>query len=64
MCELNNIDDAVKFIETYDENSRAASFQRFEIRVRYNNGNEIEGKFNDKVSAIDFLRVCQPVPLG
>lgn len=29
---------------------------RYEVGVRYNNGDEIRGQFGDKVTAIAFLR--------
>lgn len=59
---LDTVDEAVRFIETYDEASRGHAFQRYEIRVVYNNGNQIDASFNDKVSAIEFLRIFQPIP--
>jgi hypothetical protein len=60
--EMATIDDAIQFIESYDAASGVAKkVERFEIQVRYNNGNLIEGKFKDKAGAIEFLRSYQPV---
>jgi hypothetical protein len=35
--------------------------ERYEIEVRYNNGDVVRGQFKDKSTAIDFLRGYQPV---
>jgi hypothetical protein len=53
--------DAITAIEKYDATRGSKAFDRFEIEVRYNNGNEISGKFKDKESAIEFLRLYQPL---
>lgn len=54
--ELTSVDSAIEMIQSYDEKTSAPdSFRRYEILIRFNNGNEINGKFNDKKAAIDFL---------
>lgn len=60
LTELKTIADAIKFIEKYDEKATEKPIERYEIQIRYNNGNLIEGKFKDKESAIEFLRMYQP----
>lgn len=55
MYELASIDDAMTLLESYEEASTPSRFERYEIQIRFNNGNEIVGKFNDKTSSIDFL---------
>jgi hypothetical protein len=60
--ELTTIEDAVELIERYSGDGLSKPLQRFEIEVRYNNGNLITGKFGDKSSAIEFLRGFQPTP--
>lgn len=60
MYEAKTIDEAVAVLEAYDEARAPARFERYEIHIRFNNGNEIIGKFNDKPGAIDFLRTYQP----
>ncbi len=55
MYELASIDDAMTLLESYEEASTPSRFERYEIQIRFNNGNEIVGKFNDKASSIDFL---------
>ena len=60
VSKASSIDEAVALLEAYDEALAPSSFERYEIHIRFNNGNEIVGKFNDKTSAIDFLRMHQP----
>jgi hypothetical protein len=59
--DLNTIEEAIRFVENYAEGVKVEPFVRYEIQVRYNNGNLVEGTFRDKKSAIDFLRTYQPV---
>lgn len=63
-AELTTVDDAIKFIKKYSETASDLQIERYEIQVRYNNGNIIEGKFKDKPSAIEFLLAYQPVPVA
>lgn len=58
--EVRTIIDAVSLIESYDEGARVSKFERYEIQIRFSNENEITGRFNDKPSAIEFLRIYQP----
>ena len=51
---------AVRLLEEYHE-AADGGLERYEIRVYYNNGDLIEGKFKDKASAIAFLRAHNPV---
>ena len=53
------IDDAVQFIVRYDESLPIAGFQRYELGVRYSNGDEVRCSFREKTTAIDFLRAAQ-----
>ncbi len=59
--EVESIDDAIQFIEGYLTKGRAVSVCRYEIEVRYNNGDSIHGRFQDKASAVDFLKTYQPM---
>lgn len=59
--ELKTVDEAISFIKKYGEKASDKPVERYEIQVRYNNGNIVEGKFKDKDSAIEFLRAYQPV---
>lgn len=33
----------------------------YEIQILFTNGNEVTARFNDKTSAIEFLRTYQPI---
>jgi hypothetical protein len=62
--ELPTVDDAIKFIERYEEITSKLPIQRYEIRIRYNNGDSVEATFRDKGDAVTFLRTYQPVPVA
>lgn len=49
-------DEAIAFIEAFDESKPCKPFTRYEVGVRYGNGDEIRGQFKDKATAIAFLR--------
>jgi hypothetical protein len=59
--ELKTIDDALEYITSFDETLASEHFERYEIEVAYNNGNVTRGRFNDKPSAIEFLKSYQPI---
>lgn len=61
--ELKTIEEAIRFVEGFDEATAVASFTRYEIQVRYNNGNRVDGTFRDKESAVEFLRNYQASPV-
>ena len=61
MYAVASIDEAVALLEAYEEACAPSRFERYEIHIRFNNGNEIVGKFNDKSSAVEFLQTYQPV---
>lgn len=48
--------EAIAFIESFDESKPDTSFTRYEVGVRYSDGDEIRGQFKDKTTAIAFLR--------
>lgn len=53
--ELNSIEDAVRYVERYDEKTPSRKFVRYELNVRYTNGDEVRGTFQEKRKAIAFL---------
>lgn len=55
-AELASIEQAIAFIENYDQGAGPISFVRYEVEVRFSNGDRITGEFADKDSAIRFLR--------
>lgn len=54
--QLRTAIKAIAFIESLDEQEPGDPFTRFEVGVRYNNGNEIRGQFSGKVEAVAFLK--------
>ncbi len=53
---LPNVVEAIAFIESFDETKPCEPFTRYEVGVRFSNGDEIRGQFKDKADAIAFLR--------
>jgi len=53
---LGSVAEAIAFVESFDESQPNTPFTRYEVGVRYSNGDEVRGQFQDKVAAIDFLR--------
>ena len=54
---FESIYDAVDYITSHDPSLPAAEFVKYELDVRYSNGDEIRGIFHDKRKAIEFLRL-------
>lgn len=55
--ELPSVDEAIRFINGYDEVSSGIPVSKYEIQIRYTNGDRIEAYFEDKKAAVDFLRM-------
>jgi hypothetical protein len=54
--KTNNIDQATQYLQSYPENQPSQSSAcKYEICLKYNNGDQINGSFQDKDSAIRFL---------
>ena len=53
---FDSIEEAVLFVSEHDESVSASGFVRYELNVRYSNGDEIRGAFCQKEGCIDFLR--------
>lgn len=51
-----DVDEVVAFIEASDESKSGGPFARYEVGVRYSNGDEVRGQFTDKATAVAFLR--------
>jgi|SRR5690348_2156194 len=59
--DLETIADAILFIQSYKEPAKALPIVRYEILVRYNNGDSIEANYEVKKDAIEFLQSYLPV---
>lgn len=53
---LQDVAEAIAFIESFDESKAERPFTRYEVGIRYSNGDEVRGQFNDKSTAVAFLR--------
>lgn len=56
ICELKTVSEAIEFIKGYDESLPVDGFVRYEVNVRYSNGDHITGQFENKQESIHFLR--------
>ena len=52
---FDSIQDAVSYISNHDPSTASSEFVKYELNVRYSNGDEIRGTFHDKQTAIEFL---------
>ena len=59
--EFRTASEALSYVSDYDESHTCDDgFERYEIVVRFTNGDEIEGSFANKDSAGDFLALLAP----
>lgn len=61
--DWKSIEEAINFIEGYNEKGVANPISRYEVQIHYSNGDKIEAQFNEKDSAIEFLETFQSPPL-
>ncbi len=54
--ELQSLDQAIDFIARYAEGEAGGPLLRYEIQIRYDNSDRVDGEFGDRHSAIEFLR--------
>ena len=52
---FESIQDAVCYITSHDPSTPSSEFVKYELNIRYSNGDEIRGTFHDKQQAIEFL---------
>ena len=50
------IDDAIRFVAGHDQAEPALDFVRYELNVRYSNGDDIRASFDTRENAVRFLR--------
>lgn len=63
VSQWTSLEDAIRFIENYDDHAGSTLLIRYEVEIRYNNGNSITGKFGNKQDVVQFLFTSQPAPL-
>ena len=49
------IDDAIRFLNQH-RNEGCGDFRKYEVLVRFSNGDRVEGSFKDKAKALEFLQ--------
>lgn len=54
-----SIASAIEFINGYAQNQDKYPVAKYEVQIRYNNGDKIDGQFSDKVEAVTFLNTFQ-----
>jgi hypothetical protein len=61
--EWHSVEEAIAYIKNYNEDNGPKPVVKYEIEIRYNNGDRIQGQFVNKESAIQFLSTFQRLPL-
>lgn len=51
--------EAVAFVGGYDETAPTGPLVKYEVLIRYDNGDRIEGQFHDKAATVEFLQAYQ-----
>lgn len=54
--EVESVEAAIRFLDQEPNVDVRLPIARFEIEIRFNNGNVIRGSFQDRSSAVEFLR--------
>jgi hypothetical protein len=55
--EFKSVDAAIEFIEKYDQTKgKDGDFRKYEVIVRYSNGDKIDASFGEKKQAVEFLK--------
>ena len=53
------VPEAVAFVEGYDERAAHGPLVKYEVIIRYDNGDRIDASFQDRANTIDFLRAYE-----
>lgn len=54
-----SIHDAIEFVTAYDEAAPTGPLVKYEVIIKYDNGDKIEGQFQDRTTTVEFLRSYQ-----
>jgi len=60
--EAPTLDDAIQYIRNYDETSIVSLFRKFELNIRYTNGDEVRATFSSRLETIGFLEGLRAMP--
>lgn len=50
-----SVQDAIGFVTAYDEAAPTGPLVKYEVIIKYDNGDKIEGQFQDRATTIEFL---------
>jgi hypothetical protein len=53
------VGEAISFVDSYDETAPTGPLVKYEVLIRYDTGDKIEGQFQDKATTVEFLRAYQ-----
>jgi hypothetical protein len=56
--DFNTLEQAMNFLDSVDEDHNSGPIVRYEVQVRYDNGDEITGEFGSKQNAKSFLEIA------
>ena len=59
--QFDDVENAIRFVDRYDESTPPTEFDHYELDVRYSNGRDVHGSFPNKQDCIDFLRLLHGV---
>ena len=54
-----DVDEAIDFLSGYPQDEIDGNFQLYEVLIRYTNGDNINGQFEEKERAIEFLSITR-----
>lgn len=54
--DCTTVTEAIEFVDEYDEASARGPLMKYEVIIRYDNGDKIEASFEDRATTIEFLR--------
>jgi hypothetical protein len=54
--EFATINDAIKFLDQHRISESSVDFRKYEVIIRFSNGDRVEGSFGDKVRVREFLQ--------
>jgi hypothetical protein len=57
--DCGTVEDAIQFVTTYDEAAAHGPVVKYEVQIRYNNGDKIDAEFQDKATTLDLLKAYE-----
>ena len=57
--ECLSVAEAIAFVEKYDEHAASGPLLKYEVIIRYDNGDKVDAQFTDRASTIEFLAAFQ-----